>query len=127
MLNDTVRDRLQTITVATARARQYKSEFRHLMLHGPPGTGKTLFARRLAYQVRLLCASFLQAYSFGFLFVCLLACLFFPALRPCLLLTACKSGLDYAMLAGGDVGPLGTAAVTELHRVFDWAESSRKG
>lgn len=31
------------------------------------------------------------------------------------------------MLAGGDVGPLGTAAVTELHRVFDWAESSRKG
>jgi ATPase family AAA domain-containing protein 3A/B len=31
------------------------------------------------------------------------------------------------MLAGGDVGPLGPAAVTELHRVFDWAKTSRKG
>lgn len=87
VLNNAIRERLQTITIATARARQYKSQFRHLMLHGPPGTGKTMFARRLAHQ----------------------------------------SGLEYAMLAGGDVGPLGSAAVTELHRVFDWAESSRKG
>lgn len=38
-----------------------------------------------------------------------------------------QSGLEYAMLAGGDVGPLGSAAVTEIHRVFDWAQASRKG
>lgn len=38
-----------------------------------------------------------------------------------------QSGLDYAILAGGDVGPLGKDAVTEIHKVFDWAESSRKG
>lgn len=38
-----------------------------------------------------------------------------------------QSGLDYAVLAGGDIGPLGSASVTELHKVFDWAESSRKG
>eukprot|EP00051_Salpingoeca_urceolata_P035458 m.29715 g.29715 ORF g.29715 m.29715 type:complete len:582 (+) comp9244_c0_seq1:37-1782(+) len=38
-----------------------------------------------------------------------------------------QSGLDYAILAGGDVGPLGKSAVTELHRVFDWSEASNKG
>ena len=38
-----------------------------------------------------------------------------------------QSGLDFAVLAGGDVGPLGPAAVTEIHRVFDWGEGSRRG
>jgi ATPase family AAA domain-containing protein 3A/B len=37
------------------------------------------------------------------------------------------SGLDYAILSGGDVAPLGGAAVTQLHDTFDWAEKSRKG
>eukprot|EP00052_Salpingoeca_macrocollata_P001381 m.25263 g.25263 ORF g.25263 m.25263 type:complete len:576 (-) comp11343_c0_seq2:76-1803(-) len=87
ILNDKVKHRLQTITVATANTRTHGAHFRHLMLHGPPGTGKTMFARRLAKQ----------------------------------------SGMDYALLAGGDVGPLGRDAVTELHRVFDWASTSRKG
>ncbi|KAL4542303.1 hypothetical protein Ndes2526B_g09270 [Nannochloris sp. 'desiccata'] len=37
------------------------------------------------------------------------------------------SGLDYAILSGGDVAPLGGGAVTQLHDTFDWAERSRKG
>jgi len=37
------------------------------------------------------------------------------------------SGLDYAILTGGDVAPLGKEGVSEIHKVFDWAESSRKG
>lgn len=37
------------------------------------------------------------------------------------------SGMDYAILSGGDVAPLGGAAVTQLHSTFDWAERSRKG
>lgn len=37
------------------------------------------------------------------------------------------SGMDYAILTGGDVAPLGRDAVTELHKLFDWANSSRKG
>lgn len=37
------------------------------------------------------------------------------------------SGLDYAILSGGDVAPLGGGAVTQLHETFDWAERSRKG
>ena len=37
------------------------------------------------------------------------------------------SGMDYAILTGGDVAPLGRDAVTEIHKVFEWAQSSRKG
>ncbi|XP_023517315.1 ATPase family AAA domain-containing protein 3C-like [Cucurbita pepo subsp. pepo] len=38
-----------------------------------------------------------------------------------------KSGLDYAMMTGGDVAPLGPQAVTKIHQIFDWAKNSRKG
>jgi ATPase family AAA domain-containing protein 3A/B len=37
------------------------------------------------------------------------------------------SGLDYAILSGGDIAPLQGGAVTQLHDTFDWAEKSRKG
>ena len=36
-------------------------------------------------------------------------------------------GLDYAIMSGGDVTPLGAAAVTQLHSLFDWAGSTNKG
>lgn len=38
-----------------------------------------------------------------------------------------ESGLDYAIMSGGDVGPLGKDAVHELNKLFSWANSSRKG
>lgn len=38
-----------------------------------------------------------------------------------------QSGLDYAILTGGDIAPLGRDAVTELHKLFDWAKTSRRG
>lgn len=37
------------------------------------------------------------------------------------------SGLDYAILTGGDVAPMGKDGVSAIHKVFDWAETSRKG
>jgi ATPase family AAA domain-containing protein 3A/B len=37
------------------------------------------------------------------------------------------SGMDYALMSGGDVGPLGKDAVTELHALFRWAKSSSTG
>ena len=40
---------------------------------------------------------------------------------------AAHSGLDYAILTGGDVAPLGRDAVAEIHKLFDWAKNSRKG
>ncbi|XP_039141781.1 ATPase family AAA domain-containing protein 3-like [Dioscorea cayenensis subsp. rotundata] len=38
-----------------------------------------------------------------------------------------KSGLDYALMTGGDVAPLGPQAVTKIHQLFDWAKKSRRG
>ncbi|CAN0524619.1 unnamed protein product, partial [Ectocarpus sp. 8 AP-2014] len=35
------------------------------------------------------------------------------------------SGLDYAIITGGDVAPLGREAVSEMHKLFDWAQASR--
>lgn len=35
--------------------------------------------------------------------------------------------MDYAILTGGDVAPLGPDGVTAIHKVFDWANSNRKG
>ena len=37
------------------------------------------------------------------------------------------SGLDFAVFTGGDIAPLGRDAVTELHKLFEWAKTSRKG
>eukprot|EP00636_Phaeomonas_parva_P017240 CAMPEP_0118853126 /NCGR_PEP_ID=MMETSP1163-20130328/1834_1 /TAXON_ID=124430 /ORGANISM="Phaeomonas parva, Strain CCMP2877" /LENGTH=575 /DNA_ID=CAMNT_0006785623 /DNA_START=182 /DNA_END=1909 /DNA_ORIENTATION=- len=37
------------------------------------------------------------------------------------------SGMDYAIMTGGDIGPLGRDAVTQLHKLFDWSQSSRRG
>ncbi|XP_066261669.1 ATPase family AAA domain-containing protein 3A homolog [Euwallacea similis] len=37
------------------------------------------------------------------------------------------SGMDYAILTGGDIIPMGKEGVTALHKVFDWANSTRKG
>ena len=30
-------------------------------------------------------------------------------------------------MSGGDVGPLGADAVTQLHKLFDWSETSSRG
>lgn len=38
-----------------------------------------------------------------------------------------QSGLDYALMTGGDVAPLGPQAVTKIHEMFDWAGKSRQG
>lgn len=40
---------------------------------------------------------------------------------------AANSGMDYAIMTGGDVAPMGREGVTAIHKVFDWAKSSRKG
>ncbi|KAI4502404.1 hypothetical protein M0802_002316 [Mischocyttarus mexicanus] len=37
------------------------------------------------------------------------------------------SGMDYAIVTGGDLAPLGKDGVTAIHKVFDWAKTSRKG
>lgn len=38
-----------------------------------------------------------------------------------------QSGLHYAIMTGGDVAPLGKDAVSEIHKIFDWAQTTNKG
>ena len=38
-----------------------------------------------------------------------------------------QSGLDYAIMSGGDIAPLGGGAVTQIHDLFEWSKRSRKG
>lgn len=40
---------------------------------------------------------------------------------------AFHSGMDYAIMTGGDVAPLRQDAVSSIHKVFDWAQTSRRG
>ncbi|CAM9713523.1 unnamed protein product, partial [Choristocarpus tenellus] len=40
---------------------------------------------------------------------------------------AASSGMDCAIMSGGDVGPLGKDAVTELHGIFRWAKRTSRG
>lgn len=37
------------------------------------------------------------------------------------------SGMDFALFSGGDVGPMGRSAVSHLHKIFDWSQTSRRG
>uniref|UniRef100_A0A671LXM7 AAA+ ATPase domain-containing protein n=1 Tax=Sinocyclocheilus anshuiensis TaxID=1608454 RepID=A0A671LXM7_9TELE len=37
---------------------------------------------------------------------------------------AMHSGMDYAIMTGGDVAPMGRDGVTAMHKVFDWAGTS---
>ncbi|CAL5371210.1 unnamed protein product [Camellia sinensis] len=38
-----------------------------------------------------------------------------------------NKGLDYAMITGGNVAPLGLQAVTKIYEIFDRAKKSKKG
>ncbi|XP_044134213.1 ATPase family AAA domain-containing protein 3A [Bufo gargarizans] len=40
---------------------------------------------------------------------------------------AVHSGMDYAIMTGGDVAPMGRDGVTAMHKVFDWANTSKRG
>nr|CAB3224064.1 ATPase family AAA domain-containing protein 3-like [Phallusia mammillata] len=40
---------------------------------------------------------------------------------------AMHSGMDFAIMTGGDVAPMGREGVTATHKLFDWASSSRRG
>ena len=40
---------------------------------------------------------------------------------------AMQSGLEYAVMVGSDIAPLGNQAVSELNRIFDWANTQSNG
>ena len=40
---------------------------------------------------------------------------------------AMESGMEYAVMVGSDIAPLGPSAVTEINTLFDWAEKQNNG
>lgn len=40
---------------------------------------------------------------------------------------ATESGLEYSVMVGSDIAPLGPMAVMELNKLFDWAEEQPNG
>jgi len=40
---------------------------------------------------------------------------------------AMHSDMDYAIMTGGDVAPMGRDGVTAVHKLYDWANTSKKG
>lgn len=71
-----------------------------------------------------LATSFLPRTIFCFLILLLYIHLFLILISVYLPL---EQGLDYAMMTGGDVAPLGSEAVTKIHQIFDWAKKSKRG
>lgn len=37
------------------------------------------------------------------------------------------SGMDYAIMTGGDVAPMGRDGVSAIHKLFDWSQTSKRG
>lgn len=40
---------------------------------------------------------------------------------------AMESGLEYSVMVGSDIAPLGPMAVSEMNKLFDWAEVQSNG
>lgn len=40
---------------------------------------------------------------------------------------ALHSGMDFAIMTGGDVAPMGREGVSAMHKLFDWSSTSRRG
>ena len=35
--------------------------------------------------------------------------------------------MDYAIMTGGDVAPMGREGVSAIHKLFDWSQTSNRG
>lgn len=128
---------MRDIAIATRNTKKNHSLYRNILMYGPPGTGKTLFAKVRGGGGDAAAQLFLAAGQVG------------DEAAPCRLQReettiraspcplpkplpppqklALHSGMDYAIMTGGDVAPMGRDGVTAVHKVFDWANTSRRG
>lgn len=144
------------LAVSTRNAKANGAPYRHLLLHGPPGKIRPTHNRHHDFvKIFLDCVHCRVHEEAAFPPVALepfaearamqIGTPGCPLSRPLTGLLACylwlagtgktmvakrlasSSGMDYAVMSGGDVGPLGKDAVTELHRLFQWAQQSSRG
>ena len=108
VLEPNLEARLRDVAIATKNTKLNGGMYRNLMFYGPPG----MYAMLCHYT----------HYSLYFIFSLLGTGKTMFAKK-----LAMHSGMDYAVMTGGDVAPMGRDGVTAMHKVFDWASTSRKG
>lgn len=107
---------MRDIAIATRNTRQNNGLYRNILMYGPPGTGKTLFAKVQLSDVAC------HVHNMDGELYLTVRCLLCAEQK-----LAMHSGMDYAIMTGGDVAPMGRDGVTAMHKVFDWAGTSRRG
>ncbi|EHB00405.1 ATPase family AAA domain-containing protein 3 [Heterocephalus glaber] len=148
ILSPSLEARVRDIAIATRNTKKNRSLYRNLLMYGPPGTGKTLFAKvsrrllsrpqdalegvilspSLEARVRDIAIATRNTKKNRSLYRNLL--MYGPPGTGKTLFAkklALHSGMDYAIMTGGDVAPMGREGVTAMHKVLDWANSSRRG
>ena len=126
---------LRSLARATINTKRNSGVYRNVLMYGPPGTGKTMFAKVEKRHVHCYGEGWEERREEG---ECM--CLFLfsfssfssssSSSHSCIPLSqslARHSSMDYAIMTGGDVVPLGKEGVTAMHKVFDWANTSKKG
>ena len=105
-----LKERVIEMAQSTRNARRYNAPFRHVLLYGSPGTGENSHIQ--TNELTLL------IFTLG---------LFISGKTMVAKKLAKVVGLDYACMSGGDVSPLGSDAVSQIHSLFSWARMSPVG
>ena len=110
VLEPNLEARLRDVAIATKNTKLNGGMYRNLMFYGPPGKPYDI-GHYTHFSDTLITIFFLIGTG---------KTMFAKKL-------AMHSGMDYAVMTGGDVAPMGRDGVTAMHKVFDWASTSRKG
>lgn len=125
ILPEQLKERVIDLAYSARNARKHNAPFRHVLLYGPPGTGMLISQGTRALFVPNLTSSAIRVVPR------LHRHIYYYRLSTGKTMVAKKLaqiiGIDYALMSGGDVSPLGSDAVTQIHNLFAWAKMSPKG
>ncbi|GAB4826415.1 hypothetical protein Ancab_009280 [Ancistrocladus abbreviatus] len=114
--------RIEQLAAATTNTKAHQAPFQNMLFYGPPRTGKTMAPRELAENLYgISCSAMLNLVLPRRIVDCSGELWYIRDL------IGQKKGLDYALMTGGDVAPLGAQAVTKIHQLFDRTKKSDRG